>query len=108
VVALWIFCPQILLITQIVGEALYRIDSVYTGKSLRVSSTAENAQAVQYTRSKFDSQQWTLIKDGTAYRIKNKYTAKVLRPLNGSSSNDADVVQTTDQSFSTQKWSFVP
>jgi hypothetical protein len=88
-------------------DGLYRIDSVYTGKSLRASSTAENAQTVQYTWSEFDSQRWNLIKDGTAYRIKNKYTAKVLRPLNGSVSNDADVVQTTDQSYSTQKWSFV-
>jgi len=80
----------------------------HSGKAMQVQSTADGGAVVQATRTDSPAQQFQFVDSGGGYyRLKSRYSGKVVDVASSSTANGADVVQWTDKNAANQQFSLV-
>jgi lysophospholipase L1-like esterase len=88
--------------------ATYALVARHSGKAMQVQSTADGAAVVQSTRVDSAAQQFQFVDSGGGYyRVKSRYSGKVVDVSGGSTANGADVVQWTDKNAANQQFGLV-
>ncbi|MEU4745566.1 RICIN domain-containing protein [Actinosynnema sp. NPDC023658] len=88
--------------------ATYALVARHSGKAMQVQSTADGGAVVQSTRTDAPAQQFQFLDSGGGYfRLKSRYSGKVVDVSGSSTANGADVVQWTDNNAANQQFSLV-
>ncbi|MCE6998685.1 RICIN domain-containing protein [Saccharothrix sp. S26] len=88
--------------------ATYAVVARHSGKAMQVQSTADGGAVVQSTRVDSAAQQFQFVDSGGGYyRLKSRYSGKVVDVSGSSTANGADVVQWTDKNAANQQFSLV-
>ncbi|MCE6998296.1 RICIN domain-containing protein [Saccharothrix sp. S26] len=88
--------------------ASYVFVARHSGKAMQVQSTADGGAVVQSARVDSPAQQFQFVDSGGGYyRLKSRYSGKVVDVSGSSTANGADVVQWTDKNAANQQFSLV-
>ncbi|WP_447008053.1 RICIN domain-containing protein [Saccharothrix isguenensis] len=88
--------------------ATYVAVARHSGKAMQVQSTADGGALVQATRTDSAAQQFQFVDSGGGfYRLKSRYSGKVVDIASASTANGANVVQWTDRNATNQQFSLV-
>ncbi|WP_199617503.1 RICIN domain-containing protein [Paenibacillus alkalitolerans] len=91
-------------------NAYYEIESRGSHKLLNVrdSSTANGADAEQFTDSNAHSQQWKFVDAGGGYyKIQNRNSGKIIGVENGSTADGTVIEQWSDGGWTSQHWQLI-
>jgi Ricin-type beta-trefoil lectin domain-like len=83
-------------------------DGPHLALEVGFSSTAEDAQMVEWPRNDALNQQWLFTTDGNGFRLLSQRSDKCLTVLGSSTANGANVVQETCAGLASQRWLMIP
>ena len=86
----------------------YVIVARHSGKAMQVQSAVDGGAVVQATRTDSPAQQFQFVDSGGGYyRLKSRYSGKVVDIASASTANGANVVQWTDHNATNQQFTLV-
>ncbi|MEV8443751.1 RICIN domain-containing protein [Actinosynnema sp. NPDC051121] len=88
--------------------ATYVLVARHSGKAMQVQSAVDGGAVVQSTRVDSAAQQFQFVDSGGGYyRVRSRYSGKVVDVSGSSTANGADVVQWTDKNAANQQFGLV-